>query len=174
MSNNQFVSGDQFGQTEAAPSPFAEVIPPQGNPDVPASAPAAQAAPAAPAAPAVPPVTVPPTAAAPAAQPTTEAGVPLELKPGFNLLKPLSEIDALDVAEIFTAGEIAAAKVPSSASESTRNMAYGTGSMRALFEVAVLPEKHAEWKAFSRASNFQAVQELGSAYIEELLNDAQL
>lgn len=171
MSNNQFVSGDQFGQTEAAPSPFAEVIPPQGNPDVPASAPAAQAAPA------VPPVTVPPTAAAPAApaaQPTTEAEVPLELKPGFNLLKPLSEIDALDVAEIFTAGEIAAAKVPSSASESTRNMAYGTGSMRALFEVAVLPEKHAEWKAFSRASNFQAVQELGSAYIEELLSDAQL
>ena len=82
MSNNQFVSGDQFGQTEAAPSPFAEVIPPQGNPDVLASAPAAQAAPS------VPPVTVPPTAAAPAAQPTTEAEVPLELKPGFNLLKP--------------------------------------------------------------------------------------
>lgn len=168
MSNNQFVSGDQFSEAGAAPSPFAEVIPPQGNPDVPASAPAAQAAPS------VPPVTAPPTTAAPAAQPTTEAKVPLELKPGFNLLKPLSEIDALDVAEIFTAGEIAAAKVPSSASEGTRNMAYGTGSMRALFEVAVLPEKRAEWKAFSRASNFQAVQELGSAYIEELLSDAQL
>lgn len=168
MPNTQFVNGNQFGEVPAdaaAQSPFAEALPAQSTPDTPASAPAPAVTPAA------APQVAAPTAAA---QTPTEAKVPLELKPGFNLLKPLSEIDALDVAEIFTAGEIAAAKVPSSASEGTRNMAYGTGSMRALFEVAVLPEKRAEWKAFSRASNFQAVQELGSAYIEELLSDAQL
>ena len=153
MPNTQFVNGNQFGEVpaaEAAQSPFAEALPAQGNPDTPASAPA------------------------PAAQTTTEAKVPLELKPGFHLLKPLSDVDALDVAEIFTAGEIAAAKIPAGASESTRNMVYGTGCMRALFDVVVLPEKRAEWKVFAKASNFQAVQELGSAYLEELLSDAQL
>lgn len=168
MSNNQFVSGDQFGDAnaaEAAQSPFAEALPAQGNPDTPASTPA----------PAVAQVAAPQAAAAPtAAQTPTEAKVPLELKPGFHLLKPLSDVDALDVAEIFTAGEIAAAKIPAGASESTRNMVYGTGCMRALFDVVVLPEKRAEWKTFAKASNFQAVQELGSAYLEELLSDAQL
>lgn len=160
MPNTQFVNGNQFGE-DTASSPFAEVITPQGNPDTPESVAAA------------PQVSAP--AAAPAAKQTpTEAKVPLELKPGFNLLKPLSDVDALDVADIFTAGEIAAAKVPAGASENTRNMVYGTGCMRALFDVVVLPEKRAEWKAFSKASNFQAVQELGSAYLEELLGDAQL
>ena len=153
MPNTQFVKGNQFG-ADTASSPFAEVITPQGGPDTLASA------------------TVPPAPAT--AQTPTEAKVPLELKPGFNLLKPLSDVDALDVADIFTAGEIAAAKVPAGASENTRNMVYGTGCMRALFGVVVLPEKRAEWKEFSKVKNFQAVQELGSAYLEELLGDAQL
>lgn len=167
MPNTQFVNGNQFGE-DTASSPFAEVITPQGNPDTPASA----TVPPAPAAAA--PQVATPAAAPAAAQAPTEAKVPLELKPGFNLLKPLSDVDALDVADIFTAGEIAAAKVPAGASENTRNMVYGTGCMRALFDVVVLPEKRAEWKAFAKASNFQAVQELGSAYLEELLGDAQL
>lgn len=167
MPNTQFVNGNQFGEVPAdaaAQSLFAEALPAQGNPDAPASAPAPAAAQAA----------APQVVAPAAAQTPTEAKVPLELKPGFHLLKPLSDVDALDVAEIFTAGEIAAAKIPAGASESTRNMVYGTGCMRALFDVVVLPEKRAEWKAFARASNFQAVQELGSAYLEELLSDAQL
>lgn len=167
MPNTQFVNGNQFGEAPAQTSPFAETLPPQGAQDTPASAQAPiTAAPAA-----APQVAEPAEPAAPA---PAEASTPLELLPGFNLLKPLSDVDALDIAEIFAAGEVAAAKLPEDAPKNARNMVYGTGCMRALFNVVVLPDKRAEWKAFSKATNFRAVEELGSAYLEELLGDAQL